>query len=253
MTAGSLVVRLDPALWAFLPRERRAPSWTVPWDGDATVGHVVQSLGVPLTEVGALHLDGTPVLPARRPIPGGELVIRPVPRPQEVPGATGFLLDVGLGTLARRLRVLGIDAAYRNDTTDAELVREGAAERRVVLTQDRGLLMRRALWAGAHVRGHRPDDQLADVLDRFAPALAPSTRCTVCNGELAARCTGPGRARFARASARRHPRWRGRPCRPWSRPPSCLVRGRQSCYPARRTSKQKRGRQRPARRQHHMG
>lgn len=186
MTAGSLVVRLDPALWAFLPRERRAPSWTVPWDGDATVGHVVQSLGVPLTEVGALHLDGSPVLPARRPIPGGELVIRPVPRPQEVPGATGFLLDVGLGTLARRLRVLGIDAAYRNDTTDAELVREGAAERRVVLTQDRGLLMRRALWAGAHVRGHRPDDQLADVLDRFAPALAPSTRCTACNGELAA-------------------------------------------------------------------
>lgn len=107
-------------------------------------------------------------------------------RPQEVPGATGFLLDVGLGTLARRLRVLGLDAAYRNDATDPELVDQGAAEHRIVLTQDRGLLMRRALWAGAHVRGDRPDDQLTDVLDRFAPPLAPWTRCTACNGVLAA-------------------------------------------------------------------
>lgn len=45
--------------------------------------------------------------------------------------------------------------------------------------------MRRALWAGAYVRGRQPDDQLADVLDRFALALNPWTRCTSCNGELA--------------------------------------------------------------------
>ncbi|MFC5951890.1 Mut7-C RNAse domain-containing protein [Pseudonocardia lutea] len=183
--SGPVVVRTDPGLWFLLSRERRRDRATVPWDGDATLGHVVQSLGVPLTEVGGLRLDGRPASPQERPVPGAELEILPVQRPQEVPGATGFLLDVGLGTLARRLRVLGIDAAYRNDAADAELVREGAAQHRIVLTQDRGLLMRRALWAGAHVAGDRPDDQLADVLDRFAPPLAPSTRCTACNGELA--------------------------------------------------------------------
>jgi uncharacterized protein len=184
VSTSALRLRPDPDLWLFLRREHRAPSSRVSWDDGATVGHVVQSLGVPLTEVGALVLDGTPVPPQRRPVPGAELVVRAVSRPQEVPGATGFLLDVGLGTLARRLRVLGVDAAYRNDAADSELVREGAAERRVLLTQDRGLLMRRALWAGAHVRGDRPDDQLADVLDRFAPPLAPLTRCTACNGEV---------------------------------------------------------------------
>ncbi|MFR9802202.1 Mut7-C RNAse domain-containing protein [Pseudonocardia sp. RS010] len=184
-TPGALVVHPDPALWFLLPRAHRRGRTTVAWDGDATLGHVVQSLGVPLTEVGALRLDGRPAAPQDRPAPGAALAILPVDRPQEVPGATGFLLDVGLGTLARRLRVLGIDAAYRNDAADAELVREGAARHRILLTQDRGLLMRRALWAGAHVRGDRPDDQLADVLDRFAPRLAPCTRCTACNGELA--------------------------------------------------------------------
>ena len=71
---------------------------------------------------------------------------------------------------------------YRDDADDADLVREGVTERRIVVTQDRGLLMRRALWG--YVRGDRPDDQLADVLDRFAPPLAPLTRCTACNGEV---------------------------------------------------------------------
>ena len=37
---------------------------------------------------------------------------------------------------------------------------------------------------GAHVRGADPDDQLRDVLDRFAPPLSPWTRCTACNGML---------------------------------------------------------------------
>jgi uncharacterized protein with PIN domain len=55
----------------------------------------------------------------------------------------------------------------------------------VLLTQDRGLLRRRRLWLGAYVRGARPDDQLRDILDRFAPPLAPWTRCTACNGLLA--------------------------------------------------------------------
>jgi len=54
----------------------------------------------------------------------------------------------------------------------------------VLLTQDRGLLRRGALRAGGYVRGSRPDDQLADVLDRFAPSLNPWTRCPACNGAL---------------------------------------------------------------------
>jgi uncharacterized protein len=102
-----------------------------------------------------------------------------------VPGG-GFLLDVGLGALARRLRLLGLDAAWRNDADDPFLVAQAVEEDRVLLTQDRGLLMRRALPHGALVRGSDPDDQLADVLDRFTVAPAPLTRCTVCNGLLAA-------------------------------------------------------------------
>ncbi|WP_103564722.1 Mut7-C RNAse domain-containing protein [Actinomadura rubteroloni] len=173
----------------FLPSSRRAAETRLAHDGTASLGHVVEALGVPLPEVGELVVDGVPASGRHRPAPGTRVEVRPVARPQRVPLAEGedapsFLLDVHLGTLARRMRLLGLDTAYDNDCDDPSLVRWASAERRVLLTQDRGLLRRRALWFGAYVRGSRPDDQLDDVLDRFAPILRPWTRCTACNGPL---------------------------------------------------------------------
>jgi uncharacterized protein with PIN domain len=137
---------------------------------------------VPLTEVGELRLDGVPTGLSARPGPGTVVEVAAVARPQPVPPG-GFLLDVGLGTLARRLRLLGLDVAWSNDAEDADLAERAAAQERALLTQDRGLLKRRGV-RGALVRGSRPDDQLADVLDRFAPELAPLTRCTACGARL---------------------------------------------------------------------
>ena len=97
--------------------------------------------------------------------------IDPVRRPQYVMPAR-FVLDVHLGTVARRMRLVGVDTAYANDADGEALIEEANAGRRVLLTQDRGLLCRRKLWLGAYVRGARPDDQFRDVLDRFAPPLA---------------------------------------------------------------------------------
>ncbi|CAM5336154.1 Mut7-C ubiquitin/RNAse domain-containing protein [Streptomyces tanashiensis] len=107
-----------------------------------------------------------------------------VVRPQPAPGAPlRFLLDVQLGTLLGACDcLLGADAAYESeDIGDPALAALSARERRVMLSRDRGLLRRRELWAGAYVYSDRPDDQLRDVLERFAPPLAPWTRCTACN------------------------------------------------------------------------
>ncbi|MGY1836690.1 Mut7-C RNAse domain-containing protein [Blastococcus sp. SYSU DS0510] len=177
-------VRPAPDLrWLLARRYRSAGERPLPFDPDATVGHLVQAAGIPLTEVGVIRVDGAAATASGRVGPGAVVEVDPVPRPVAVPPG-GFLLDVGLGALARRLRLLGLDAAWSNDAEDPGLVARAAAEDRVLLTQDRGLLMRRALPHGALVRGAAPDAQLADVLDRFAPAPAPLTRCTACNGVL---------------------------------------------------------------------
>lgn len=167
----------------FLRPGRRHGPVRVACDGVSSLGHVVESLGVPLTEVGSLTVNGALAGPGYRPGAGDVVEVGAVRRPQPLPAAR-FILDVHLGTLARRLRLVGVDTAYANDAADDVLVEQANAGRRVLLTQDRGLLRRRKLWLGAYVRGGRPDEQFADVLDRFAPPLAPWTRCPACNGQL---------------------------------------------------------------------
>ncbi|MFF3243697.1 Mut7-C RNAse domain-containing protein [Streptomyces sp. NPDC002870] len=186
MNGPEIHLSVAPELRLFVPPERRQGRTTLVTDGSSTLGHVVESVGVPLTEAGRLLVDGRQVPASHIPHAGEHVEVYGVERPQQVPGAPlRFLLDVHLGTLARRLRLLGVDAAYENeDIGDPALATLSARERRVLLSRDRGLLRRREIWAGAYVYSDRPEDQLRDVLERFTPALAPWTRCTACNGPL---------------------------------------------------------------------
>jgi uncharacterized protein with PIN domain len=181
-----MTVRFAPELHFLLAPCNRGADVRAAHDPAASLGHVVQSLGVPLTEVGALRVDGRTVPDSHRPAPGATVEVAAVDRPQRLPFPhPRFLLDVHLGTLARRLRLLGVDTAYDNDRDDDVLARQAADEQRVLLTRDRGLLCRRLVPAGGYVRADRTDAQLREVLERFAPPLAPWTRCTACNGPLA--------------------------------------------------------------------
>ncbi|MEV5407451.1 Mut7-C RNAse domain-containing protein [Thermopolyspora sp. NPDC052614] len=187
MDEEKIRIEVDPELWLFLLPGNRGRELTVTSDDTASLGHVIESVGIPLPEVGPVEVDGRRAGHEYRPRPGERIRILPVERPQAVPiDPPIFLLDVHLGTLARRLRLVGVDTAYGNDLDDDTLIEIANAERRILLTQDRGLLRRRTLWLGAHVRSQNPDDQLVDVLTRFAPPLAPWTRCTACNAPLEA-------------------------------------------------------------------
>jgi uncharacterized protein len=183
MNQAQAVVIVAAELRLFLRPGRRGGPVAVAVNGTSSLGHVVESLGVPLTEVGRLLVNGESAAPGYRPCDGDVVRVDAVRRPQQLASAR-FVLDVHLGTVARRLRLAGVDAAYVNDADDDALIERANADRRVLLTQDRGLLRRRALWLGAYVRGARPDDQFRDVLDRFQPPLVPWTRCPACNGPL---------------------------------------------------------------------
>lgn len=176
---------VDEPLRMFLAARHRGGELQVDQDGTSSLGHLVQAAGVPLTEVGELLVGDAAASPSYRPRDGDVVWVRAVARPQRLPpGPPRFLLDVHLGSLARRMRLLGIDTRYDVAAPDDELVAAALTEGRVLLSKDRGLLRRRTLRHAAYVRGSTADDQLADVLRRFAPPLAPFTRCPACNGEL---------------------------------------------------------------------
>jgi uncharacterized protein with PIN domain len=91
-----------------------------------------------------------------------------------------------LGRLAAYLRLLGFDTLCDNSLDDAELALVSHEEQRILLTRDRGLLMRRLVIYGYCVRTREPRDQLRAVIERFSLAeqIHPWQRCLKCNGRL---------------------------------------------------------------------
>jgi uncharacterized protein len=163
--------------------------------GSRSVKDVIESVGIPHTEVAHLTVDGNPAGFEHR-LEGGEEVdaFPPVGEHRRtgsvLPGdpPRRFVCDVHLGTLARRLRLLGFDTSYANDADDRTLLRIAVEDHRVLLSRDRGLLSRRAVRHGYLPRSDDPDDQLAEVVARFGLAAdaAPLIRCVRCNTLLVA-------------------------------------------------------------------
>jgi uncharacterized protein len=103
-----------------------------------------------------------------------------------------FLADCNVGRLARWLRALGYDASYHATIGDAELVREAAAESRVLLTRDRDLTKRRVIQSGVVrailIKDDEVTKQLRQVFAELGLELKEAlTRCIECNSELQAR------------------------------------------------------------------
>jgi uncharacterized protein with PIN domain len=181
-----VTLAVPSSLRFFLPAGERRPELRLSVDGTSTVGHLLAAVGVPKTEVGDVVVNGLAVDLRYRPQQGDRISVHPVAWPQSAPTSPPrFVLDVHLGTLARRLRLLGVDAGNDRHADDDALLETSLTQQRVLLTRDRGLLHRRALRSDAHVNAEVPDQQLREVLDRFAPPLQPWTRCPACNGTLA--------------------------------------------------------------------
>lgn len=166
--------------------------------GRPAVRDAIEAQGVPHTEVDLIRVDQQTVAP-HHPLNDGAYVtvyprfrqLRPDADDRllpNLPRPPAFVLDVHLGRLARYLRLLGFDTRWDAHADDAALAACSARERRVLLTRDRGLLKRSAVWMGGFVRATHPRRQLREVAARFelAAHVAPFTRCMVCNGELEA-------------------------------------------------------------------
>ncbi len=174
----------------------RAGWYQVTFDVPRSVKDVIESLGVPHTEVDLVVVDGASVGFDHLVRDGAHVAVYPpfsslavdaVTRVRpDPPAAVRFVADVHLGTLSRYLRLLGFDTWYRNDTDDAELAAVSVSQERILLTRDRGLLMRREVRHGYCPRSDDPVLQAIEVVRRFTlyGALSPYTRCPRCNGPL---------------------------------------------------------------------
>jgi uncharacterized protein with PIN domain len=193
---GAAQFRFYAELNDFLPDDRRFTTFEADFAFGATVKDAVEALGVPHTEVDVVLVNDESVSFSHRVSPGDRLSVYPMFESFDVSPVTrlrpaplrrpGFVVDANLGGLARYLRLLGFDAKYPKDLSDAELVAISVAERRVLLTRDVGALKHGALTHGYFVRERDPRSQVLEVVERFdlLGSVAPLSRCANCNGTL---------------------------------------------------------------------
>ena len=180
----------------FLPHNRQYQTLQVNFKGRQSVKHLIESSGIPHTEVDLVLVNGNsvdfsyivkqddrvavyPVFESMDITP--LLKLRPAPLRE-----ARFVLDGHLGRLAAYLRMLGFDSLYRNDYDDLELAQISDEQKRILLTRDRGLLKRSLVTRGYCLRTREPRQQLLAVVRRFdlLAQVRPFTRCITCNGVL---------------------------------------------------------------------
>ena len=191
--------------------DRKSPNERVELTLELPAGlrDVIQSLGVPAPECGAVIVNGEVKPWDTKVADGDQISVKPRFPLDAAPADPRFILDDHLGKLARHLRMLGIDADHGSGVDDAELARRSVAESRVLLTRDRGLLMRAAVLHGRFVREVDPIRQAIEVVRSFALAagVAPLTRCLECNGVLEPAPQHEVDSRVPPAASSRHDRF----------------------------------------------
>jgi uncharacterized protein with PIN domain len=180
----------------FLPEEKRKIRFTHNYIDRASVKDVIESYGIPHTEIDLILVNGSSVGFDYLINDGDDISVYPVfeslditniqhlrPEPLRNPK---FIADVHLGRLARYLRMMGFDVLYKNDFDDKEIITLSLSERRTILTKDRGILKRNEVTHGCWIRSTKVKEQVKEVIKRFdlKKNIREFSRCIECNSLL---------------------------------------------------------------------
>jgi uncharacterized protein len=174
-------IRCHDQLNDFLPVQQRAITLEIASKSTRSAKDLIESIGIPHTEIDIIVDNGRSISLTDQVRPGDSIEVYPVfasigrytttqaiihCQPEPLPDSR-FILDVHLGKLAAYLRMLGFDTIYRNDYDDPILADISARQKRILLTCDRKLLMRKQVINGYFVRSRNPQQQIFEILDCY--------------------------------------------------------------------------------------
>lgn len=161
----------------------------------ASIKDVIESFGLPHTEVDRIECNGMEVDFSRPVEDACRFDIFPVSVPWDVSrptllrprplAAIRFIVDNNVGRLARYLRMAGFDTLYDYRWGDGDIVGLIEQDNRILLTRDLDLLKRKTVEFGRYIRSSRPERQMREVLHLFGTGGSiPFSRCLECNSHL---------------------------------------------------------------------
>ncbi len=192
----NVTIRFYEELNDFIKEDLNKQKIQTSFYGKRTVKDLIESYGVPHVEVDLILVNGESVGFDHIMKDGDLISVYPVFERLNISGLsklrdvplrdTRFILDVHLGKLAKYLRMLGFDTLYQNKMDDPELAMISNNTKRILLTRDRGLLMRRIVERGLFIRNNDPYDQCLEVIEKLDlwDTIHPFSRCMVCNQKI---------------------------------------------------------------------
>ena len=201
-----ITIRFYQELNEFLTQNKHNKDFKVDLKKARSVKDLIESIGIPHTEIDIIIVktvngitksvdfnyqvqanDHINVYPVSKSLHDGiEIEYSAIQYCQPSPVVEDrFILDVHLGRLAAYLRMLGFDTLYENDYDDSTLADISTDQKRILLTCDRLLLMRKQITHGYFVHNRQPQQQLLEIISRFnlTTKIKPFTRCMHCNGK----------------------------------------------------------------------
>jgi len=180
----------------FLPKSKKKVRFEHKFIDRTSVKDVIESLGVPHTEIDLILVNGKSVDFKYLINDGDDISIYPVFESFDISDVQHlrsnplrepkFICDVHLGRLARYLRMLGFDVFYTNNLSDEKIVEISLNDKRTILTRDVGILKRSEVTHGYFLRSYDVNIQTKEVIKRFdlQKQIRELSRCLECNSEL---------------------------------------------------------------------
>lgn len=180
----------------FLPGIKKKKEFEHNYTGRNSIKDMVESLGVPHTEVDMILVNGKSIGFDYIVQDKDQISVYPVFESLDISGVQHlrakplriprFVVDNNLGSLAKYMRMLGLDTHYSNSYKDDEIIKISLNEKRVILTKNKNLLKRKDIAHGYWVRDIIPEEQAAEIIKRFdlRNDIKEFCRCIRCNTEL---------------------------------------------------------------------
>ncbi len=191
-----IFVMFDPPFDFFLAKNHQGRPLAYSLTRRASVKDIIESLGIPHTEVGSIRFDGRKVDLSFVPAAPGTLQVHAVQTPFNVLSPSmlrpapldciRFIADVNVLKLGRLLILLGFNVACSSSFSDDEIADIAQAQSRIVLTRDTLLLKRKKIAFARRIRSNLPYEQVLEVVEFFGlrHLIVFFSRCTACNKQL---------------------------------------------------------------------
>lgn len=171
------IFRFYEELNNFLPKYKRKKDFEAEFEGKASIGDMMEGLGVPHAQIDLILINGKSVDLGYTLQDGDRVSVYPVfesfnirslTRIRDIPlRKTRFIADVDLDDLAKRMKELGFDVYHDPSLSDGEIMDISKCERRIILTQRRKILKSAEVTHRMFMNPGSTENQIKTIVDHL--------------------------------------------------------------------------------------